>query len=58
MEISRISRQLYDALKELYKQIDNNAIQDGEVIIKYSGEMHEKIRKALHDYVNCLSIYK
>jgi len=64
MEISRIASQLYDTLKELYEQIDHNEnreLEDGEFMyfeIRYSAVIQEKIRKALRDYDNCLSIYK
>jgi hypothetical protein len=61
-EISNVARQLYDSLKELYEQIDHNEkLKEGEFImheIKYSYKMQEKLKRALDDYDNCLSIYK
>lgn len=63
-EIGNVARNLYDTLKELYEQIDHNEnreLEDGEFIyfeIRYSAVIQQKIRKALHDYEGCISIYK
>lgn len=63
-QIGNVALQLYDTLKELYEQIDhdeNPQLKDGEFMyfeIRYSAVIQEKIRKALHDYESCVSIYK
>jgi hypothetical protein len=64
MQISKVSKQLYDALKQLYELIDHNKnpnLEEGEFIlheVQYYSEIQRKIRNALKDYEDCQSIYK